>query len=290
MSVSLLAVVVLLAIVLLGVGACLRTSLEPLTQRPEGSVPEVASTAAAAALLERWRGRAVRWRVTLATGAALTALGASLAFRRSVDIGLGAHPPWADPLLAGLLGVFLATIAAELHHLRPRPAGPRTAQVIPREVTSYLPSGARRRRGALAGVATLAIALSLTVGDERVPWLGLVALSVLALVPTIQARIVGRARPAVAPDLLAADEMVRRLAVRSVDEAGAGAALLLIAWQLAPIYTAVDAPGPLAALMAITQLGALVIAIVWWRRSSPQRLLLHTPATTTSPQDAEASA
>lgn len=244
----------------------------------EHILADVPSTAAAVALLERWRERTARWRATLAVPAVLATFGASLVVRQSLDVGIGAHPAWADPLLTGFLSVFVATIAAELHHLRRRPTGPRTAQLAPREVADYLPDGARTRQGVLAVLAVLATVLAVTLGGQRVPTLGLIALAALALVPAIQARIVIRSRPAVSTDLLAADDAVRRLAVRSVDLAGAGAALLLTAWQLAPTYSSIDLPGPLAVVLAAGQLVALAIAILWWRQSNPRRLLPDVPA------------
>lgn len=241
-------------------------------------VADVPATPMTIALLERWRDRASRWRSTLAVPVVFTTIATSIAVRRSLDIGIGAHPAWADPLLMGMLSVFLGAIAAELHHLRHRPTGPRVVELVPRDVAAHLPVGARRRLVALALLAGVASALSITVGEGRVPWLGMLALAISGAVPLVQRGIVGRSRPALDADLRAADDAVRTLAVRSVDEAGAGAAVLLAAWQLAPTYTTVDVPLRVAGAMVMAQVAALVLAILLWRRSNPRRLLPDVPA------------
>lgn len=236
-------------------------------------VAEVPGMPLAIALLERWRDRAHRWRLAVAVPAVVGSIAGNLALRQSVDVGVGAHPAWADPLLTGLLGAFVGAIAAEAHHLRRRSAGPRSVDLTPRDVAAYVPGGSRLRLAWLTAAATTAMVATLVLAQGHFPTLGLLALFLLALVPVAQRGIIGRARPAVAADLRAADDAVRRLAVRSVDEAGAGAALLLIAWQLAPAYTTVNVPTPIAGALAVTQLAALIVAVVWWRRSNPTRLL-----------------
>jgi hypothetical protein len=240
-------------------------------------VAGVVATPATVALLTRWRDRAARWRTAAALPVVLATIGASVAIRQQVNVGIGDHPAWSDPLLMGLLSVFVGAILAELHHLRPRRAGVRAAHLAPREVGDHLPPRARIRSVALAVSALVASTLAVTVGGQRVPLLGLLALLVAGLVPVVQRGIVGRGRPAVAASLLAADDAVRRLAVRSVDEAGAGVVLLLTAWQLAPTYTVASVAAPVTVVMIVAQLASLGVAIVWWRRSDPRRLLPDVP-------------
>jgi hypothetical protein len=242
------------------------------------SVADVPTTSSAIALLERWRDRAVRWRASVAVPAVLGSVAGNLLLRRSIDVGVGGHPAWADPLLTGLLGAFVGAIVAEAHHLRRRSGGARTVVLVPRDLAAYLPAGSRARLGRLTAAAVTTAVATLVLTDGHVPALGVLALGLLALVPVAQRGIISRARPAVAPDLRTADDAVRRLAVRSVDEAGAGAALLLIAWQLAPVYSSATVPRPIAAVLAVIQLAALVVAVVWWRRSNPDRLLPDVPA------------
>lgn len=232
----------------------------------------VPPTTDAVALLTRWRDRAARWRSMSALPVVLGTVVASIALRGELGVGVGAHPAWSDPLLTGFLSVFLGAIAAELHHLRTRARGPRAVELRPRDVEDYLPVAAHRRRLVLVALAVVAVALTATVAASF-PATGALALVIAALVPAVQRGIVGRARPAMADDLRAADDAVRRLAVRSVDEAGAGAVLLLTAWQLAPVYAAVDVPPVVTIAMVVGQVGALVVAVVWWRRSNPKRLL-----------------
>ncbi len=252
-----------------------------LRRRPSGTIAAtgrgildgVPRTPSTITLIERWRDRAARWRSVVALPVVLATIVASLAIRGSVDVGLGAQPAWSDPLLTGLLSVFVAAIAAELHHLRRRSEGPRVVDLVPRTVGGYLPEGSRRRLGLLGAYALFACTLAFAVAGTMVPWLGLLALSTVCTVPLVQRGIVGRGRPALDSDLRLADDAVRMLAVRSVDEAGAGAALLLSAWQLAPAAAAVSAPTAIEVGLALVQVASLVVAIAWWRRSNPRRLL-----------------
>jgi len=273
MSASFAVAAILVAVALLAIRLTRRGRVGAAAALGRAFVAEVPATPEAEQLLERWRDRAARWRRSVAVPVVLVTLGASIVLRGSVDVGTGAHPAWADPLLTGLLAVFLASIAAEFHHLRNREPGPRTVSLLPREVGVHLRSGSRLRLVVLAAAATIATVLTVTVGSQPFPSLGLLALVVAGLVPVVQRGIVLRARPALPDDLRAADDAVRALAVHSVDEAGAGAALLLVAWQLAPIYSSAAVPTPIQVLMVAAQLAALVVAIVWCRRSNPHRLL-----------------
>ena len=228
-------------------------------------------------LLERWRDRARRWRMLgglpLATGVAV----ASVALRSEVQIGFGGAPLWSDPLVMGLLGAFAGTIGAELHHLRQRWDGPRTVSLAPRELDDYRPRGARRRTLVLVGVA-VAVALAhvaVPVADG-LPLPGLLGVAVAGSVLAVQHAIVGRPRPALPDHLAAADDAVRRLAIRSVDAAGAGSVLLLILWQVSAITRAtVPATSLFAAITALVYLGFAILALVWWRRGGPATLLTH---------------
>jgi hypothetical protein len=241
-------------------------------------VADVPATAASVALLTRWRDRAARWRLAVAGPAVVLTIAVSVVVRSSLDIGIGAHPAWSDPLLMGLLGAFLGAMAAEFHLLRRRAPNRRSADLTPRDVADHLPSGSRIRLAVLAVLAAGASASTVLVTDGDLPVLGLLALVGSAAVPLVQRGIVARGRPALEPDLRAADDAVRELAVLSVDQAGAGAILLLSAWQLAPVYTAVDVAPVVEAGLVVAQVVSLVVAVVWWRRSNPRRLLPDIPA------------
>lgn len=246
-------------------------------------IAEVPATPATVALLERWRDRAKRWRLTLAVPTVVATLAASIAVRGSVDVGVGAHPAWSDPVLTGLASVFVAGIAAELHHLRARATGPRMADLTPRDVGAHLPSGSRQRLGVLALLAAISVVLAVTVGGQ-IPVLGLLGLLMVVLVPGVQRRIVLRARPAVSSDLRAADDALRRLAVHAVDQAGAGLILLLAAWQLAAAAAHADLPAAVTALFVTAYVTAFVVALIWWWRSDPSRLLPDVPAALSPPR------
>lgn len=276
MSGVVVAVVVLAVVVVAVVMAATRGSSAAAAIGRE-LVASVPSTPDTVRLLERWRDRAARWRAVVAIPVVVAVLVSSIALRASIDLGIGDHPAWSDPLLLGLLGVFLGAIAAELHHLRaPRGGRRRGAELVPRDLHDHLPSGSRRRLVALA-VASGVAALLTVVVSGRVPGLGLVGLAVAGSVPVVQRGIVLRARPPLDPALRAADDAVRRLAVRSVDEAGAGAVVLLAAWQLGPVLEVAATSTTVEVVVAVARIVALVVAIVWWRRSSPARLLPDVP-------------
>lgn len=263
-----------LALIVIVIGAIVRRSPRGATAATGARlVSDVPPTPSTIALLERWRDRTTRWRLAVAVPAVIASLGLSIVAGQSVEVGVGSHPAWADPLLVGLVGAFGGAIAAEMHHLRPQHARrPRTVDLAPRDLGAYLPHGSRRRLF-LIGLAGLAAVIAEVVLVGGVPILGLGALGLLALVPVTQSGIVRRGRPALVPELRRADDAVRRLAIRSVDEAGAGASLLLVAWQLAPVYSTVDLPEIAEFGLVAAQLACLVIAVLWWRRSQAQRLL-----------------
>lgn len=159
--------------------------------------------------------------------------------------------------------------------------GPRVAELRPRDVSENLPAGARPRLWILAGGAVVASGIAIVIGGWQVPLPGMLALLLAGAVPLAQRRIMEHARAAVPADLRAADDAVRRLAVVSVDAAGAGSMLLLIGWQLMPVHPVVAGTAGEFPL-SIGQLAALIIAIVWWRGSNPGRLLPDVPAALTS--------
>lgn len=244
-------------------------------------VPSAAKAAAVPAteparmLLQRWRDRALRWRMGLALPAVAAAIAGGLLVHQQVRVGVGDGPAWTDPVLVGLLASFLGALGAELHLARPAAGTMRAARLAPRDADLYVSRGAGRRRAVLAVLAgtTLAAAALLVGWTALMP--GLLAVAVLGLVPVAQQRIATRPQPVLPPDLTAADDTVRRLATRTLDDAGAGAALLLVAWQGSTVGQALPHWWP--PLLWGLQLAALVVAVVWWRRSAPRRLLPDAP-------------
>lgn len=224
-------------------------------------------------LLQRWRERAARWRSAAVVPAMLAAAVAGLLLRQSVGVGVGGpHPPWADPVLAGMLAALLGAIGAELHHLRPSGGGVRIADLAPRDAAPLRPEGARTRQVLLTSAAAAVTAIAAAPPGAGVPWLGLAALVAAAGIPFAQRGIALRARPALPESLRTADHTVRQLAIHSIDHAGAGLVLLLTAWQAPAIYTHLDLAEPSALPLTIAQIAAFVISFRWWRHSHPDRL------------------
>ncbi len=143
-----------------------------------------------------------------------------------------ASPVWA------FVGYLVGAIYAELSLVRPLGEGRRSASLVPRELTDYLPRRllwAQRGLGALAAAGGVA-ALVVPYG-ERSPWfeppapllLGAVAAAgaVLGLgLEQLQRWLVRRPQPFVEPSLVAADDAIRSQSVHSV--AGSGIAVLLV--------------------------------------------------------------
>lgn len=265
-----------LVLMIVGAGVAVwlarRSPTPSVTEEGRRLVADVPVTPQTRALLVRWRQRATFARRSFAVPAAVGAAAAGLVLRQELAVGVGAHPAWSDPLLAGMVAAFLGAIVAEVHHLRPTAGGPRSAQLRPRDLAPMLPPYSRVRLGLLAVLAASSSLAAATATDVRVPWLGVSALALAALVPLIQRGIALRRQPPGPAPLRAADVAVRHLAVRSVDRAGAGAILLLAAWQLAPVYGSVTLR-PLQTLLALGQVASVVVAVLWWRRSSPRRLV-----------------
>lgn len=224
-------------------------------------------------LLQRWRERAARWRSAAVVPAMVAAAAAGLLLRQSVGVGVGGpHPPWADPVLAGMLAALLGAIGAELHHLGPSGGGVRIADLTPRDAAPLRPEGARTRQVLLASAAAGVSAIAAVLPEVGVPWLGLAALLAAAGLPFAQRGIALRARPALPERLRLADHTVRQLAIHSIDHAGAGLVLLLTAWQAPAIYTHLDLAGPFALPLTVAQIAAFVVSFRWWRHSHPDRL------------------
>lgn len=246
---------------------------------------DLPDTSAARHLIGRWRDRARRWRTAAGLPTAIGVLGLSLVGRGEVHIGIGAGPLWADPLTMGLAAAFVGAIGAELHHLRHRPEGPRTVSLRPRDLGDFLPPGSRRRLGGLAGSAgALAVVHALLPTVSGVPLPAIGALVVAAAVVSVQRSIVFRPRPLLPEDLAAADDVVRGLAVRSVDAAGAGIALLMTLWQVSWMLPSTGPGGGLLAIAAgSVYLAALAVALLWWWRGGPASLLARTRSAEEAP-------
>lgn len=227
-------------------------------------------------LQRRWHARVWWWRAVSGVVAATGAIVLGMAVNLEFHVGVGVEPVWSNPLITGLAGSFGGAIAAELHHLRPRGTRRRTASLQPRDPRSYAPPANRGRLVGVAAVAVVVAALSLTSAQvDGVPWPTVVALAVVGVAAAVQRVVVLRPRPALPPALHDADDLVRRAAVSSLGYAGAGVGLLLALVQGARFLEREVGAAPVTG--AVT-LAGFVLALVWWRRSSPHRLLTHDDA------------
>ena len=265
----------------LAVLVCVAALVWRRSARPaEATIPQLAGLGVPAsddtrALVTRWRDRSARWRLYAALPAIAAATAAGLVTRDTVVLGIGTGPVWTNPLLMGLLAAFVGAIGAELHHLRRRPAGPRTASLTPRSVSDHLDVRARTRLAVVAVLAGAVTALDLVHPDTaRVPVAGLLAVGTAGTIPPIQQAIVTRPRPALPEPLERADDAVRGLAIRSIDAAGAGLVLLLAVMQTATLLdTAVTTAAGGQLLFGLATLTGALIAVVWWWQAGPSALV-----------------
>lgn len=246
---------------------------------------EVPDTAASRELLGRWRDRARRWRTVAAFPAVVVAVIGSAQVRGRLDIGLvatvGTSPMWTDPLLVGLLALTLGGLAAELHHLRRVPAGARSADLRPRDVTSLRrPRSGLRRRCLAVLLAAAVVAHVAWVVPGHAPGSAsalVLAGAVLALAEVVERRIAVQPRPALPSELTAADDAVRRAAVRSVDDTASAAALLLLGWSSQGVLALLPDRAPYPPIHLAVSLAVLGSSLWWAWRSAPRRLLPADP-------------
>ena len=153
--------------------------------------------------------------------------------------GVGADGMSPGEIGLVFVGYLAGAVLAEVSLARPFDAARRSAALLPRELTDYLPSGVVWLQRALAAACVLgAVAMRLVPygpGTATPSWgsmLGFVALIVAFAVglERLEWWIVRRPQPFVSPSLLAADDAIRAQSVHSL--AGAGVAFLLLACSL----------------------------------------------------------
>jgi hypothetical protein len=251
---------------------------DPAVARATG-VPD---TPAARALLGRWRDRARRWRTTAALPLVIVAVVGGLAMEGQVGYALldtvGGAPLWTDVLVVGLLGATVGAFGAELHQARRRPEGPRSADLTPREVGGLRHTASARRRLVLVLAALAAVgghgAVVAVGAASGVPWSVVGALVVLGASEVVERRIAARPRPVLPSDLAAADDAIRRVGVRSVDEAASGAAVILVGWASLGVLGVAPGGGRLLdPAVVVVPITCIALAVRWWWRSAPHRLL-----------------
>lgn len=197
-------------------------------------------------LLTRWLERA-RWArfVGGLSGCIVWALG----FQTNFDL-----------LVCGSVGICVAAVLAESHHLR-RPNGPRAARLEVRTVAGYLAVGDRRWMVAVAGSAGVVVVVGLVLGASQssISW-AIAALVTIGLVHLAQRRVASRGRPAVNESLRRADDLARSLAIgRGLARPATYAGLAMLARSLFELRS-VLAAGPFLGIVAW-----FCGAGLWWR-------------------------
>ncbi len=194
-----------------------------------------------AAYLSRARRYRTSWSVVGWLGGVVLALG----LRDSQAL-------YGNPVIMGPIGYFAGAIVAELHHLRRRGHGVRTASLAPRHLADYAPAHQQRLLRALilvmAAVVGVGLVLNATnesqihrdppfpptvVREARSLWvpllvLGALALAVWIIVERTERVVVQRPRPAMPDELAEGDDAIRATSVQTLALGGAGFLALLI--------------------------------------------------------------
>ena len=205
-----------------------------------GAIYAAPATPAARRLYGAYLSRARRYRSTWSTVGWGSAIFLAFQFR-SVGLGFGPgrHPIYADLLLMGFGGYMLGAIAAELHHLKGRTSGIRTASLSPRDPSRYVPARQRLQLRLVASGSLLTVVgycvLHVVQYRERsfsvsIVAYGVVTAIVWGVVEAAERAVVRRARPALPDDLAAGDDAIRAAAAQTLATGGAGFILLLTAW------------------------------------------------------------
>ncbi|MCA1694658.1 MAG: hypothetical protein LC749_07965 [Actinobacteria bacterium] len=172
-------------------------------------------------LVGSYLDRSWKWRIT---GAVL-----------GVVIPFGTRIPGLEMLGGYLVGA----LAAELTHARLRRSAQPAASLAPRSLTDYIAPGVLR---ALRAAAVLAVALvpmyhllprraSVTDHPQLLVASGL-ALITATLVEGALRVIVRRPQPAIAPDVVSADDAIRAASIHATAGAGLAIVVLLVATEL----------------------------------------------------------
>jgi uncharacterized integral membrane protein len=148
-----------------------------------------------------------------------------------LDIGSGG---W----LWAFVGYLVGALYAELALTRP-PAKVRTASLVPRELSDYLPSKliwAQRTFGGLTPMLCgVALAVDYQPADQAPPQASVIVVAVAAplgalALEAVERWLVQRPQPLAHPELLAADDAIRSQSVHSIS--GSGLAILLLLFAL----------------------------------------------------------
>jgi hypothetical protein len=180
----------------------------------------------------------------------------------------GSAAPYAGPIGA-FVGYLVGALCAEVSLARPLDPARRSASLIPRELSDYLPRRLLRAQRAL-GVAVVLGVLALGLVPygpahaSEPDWLGLLAgaaafAAFSAVLEALERWLVRRPQPFTSPSLVAADDAIRAQSVHSL--AGSGLALLLVVCSGIFVGLAASEVAVLRWTMWLPALVALFLAI-----------------------------
>lgn len=160
----------------------------------------------------------------------------------------------------GLVGSLGGTVAAEAFRLRRHRDGTRTASLRPRD-DSLAEDGVTTVRERIVGVVALAgVGLAVAFGSLLGGALAGMSLLLLAVRRWAQQRIVTRARPALPPDLVHADQAVRKLAaVHGIGRPATTVGILVCSVAFGRIGAASG-----VAEAGLASLALLAVGAAWW--------------------------
>lgn len=220
-------------------------------------------------LVERYLGRSVRYQAGWTWIGIACSIACTVSFLHpgpTLTIGLASYPPTSDLLLMALGGWFVGLVRCETYRLRRTPTTPRAASLVTRSVEDYAPRRLVVHTRVIALVSLLLVLLDALLPGPRlhlatVIGLGGCSLAVLLLAESCGRAIALRARPALAPDLLAADDAIRTVAARSLGYGASGLVSLLAGSQA---WLVASAPPYVATPPVRMALGALGAALLLW--------------------------
>jgi len=182
--------------------------------------------------------------------------------------GIGAYGSSPGELGFVFVGYLVGAVCAEVAVSRPFDPTRRSAALVPRELTDYLPRRVVRLQRGLAGACVLgAAALPLVpYGPNAVEtaWAGVavviaIVIGAAAGLERLERWVVQRAQPFVSEPLLAADDAIRAQSLHSL--AGAGIAFLSFVCSLIAIALAMSDVPVLPETMWVAAIVALLFAI-----------------------------
>lgn len=209
------------------------------------------------------RVRVHRWIGGL-VGASLALL-VGLSSTRSIGVGIfgAGRSPVSEPLFAGLAGLLVGSVMAEVYRIRPT-GNRRDAELISRQPE---PDAVQVQPLTLVLVVTTLV-VAAWQPNVRSVLLAAASVAILGLQHGVMRSIAGRRRPALPDDLRAGDELVRAFGARRFSVESLAAAVLVLGWQVAGTESAVP---DVALSLVLVSVVAVVVVLVVRSRPYPSR-------------------